>query len=815
MRAYARDRVTLPAAFEALGAYRRWITYALIPDPDKPGKTIKRPTDVRTGLYCKAIDPAHQYSYAEAAATGRPVGFVFHRDDGFFFFDVDGALEAAPGGGYQWNAQATELVGSLAGAAVEVSQSGTGLHVIGRGLTIDHSCRNIPAGLELYTHDRFCAMTFKQCAGDVRFDAAAPIQAIAQRFFPPNPHGDIAGWTAEPIEGFTGPADDADLLRAAIASGKKSAAAAFGTGNITFEDLWNANAEKLAVKWPSNDASGDFGHSEADAALASHLAYWTGKNCERIKSLMFQSALYRQKWEDRPDWLDTTILRAASVVTNVAQGRAPIPPPGMGADGAAIVTPSGIEMREGGREFMGVTDQIMFFAGCVYVVSENKVWIPSNGDMLDQSRFDIVYAGHVFPVDGEASKPTDSAWNALTKSRVLRAPRADRPCFRPEHPAGAIIHEGGRTLVNTYLPVETPRIVGDPSPFLRHLELMLPDARDRDILLHYMASMKQNPGEKFQWWPVIQGAEGNGKTMLDRIMRFSIGRRYCHLVNPEAMAKTGNQFNLWVTGNLYVGVEEIYVNNRRDFLDSFKATVTNEENPLEGKSANQTTGDNRINGLLFTNHLEAVPVTVDTRRYAIFYTAQQNNADIVAAGMDGGYFPDLYDWFKGKRAYAHLGPNYGYAVVNDYLANFELRAELDPANLCVRAPTTSSTERALRMSLGKAEQEILEAIDEGRPGFAGGWISSIALDRLLDMLRAAVPRNKRRGVLQALGYDYHPGLPDGRVNTIVSPDGGKPRLYVKNGHGAAWLKDPADIAKAYTAAQNGSTTEAAAARFAK
>lgn len=101
--------MSLPPSFAPLAAYRRFVTYELIPDPDRPGKTIKRPTDVRTGLYCKVNDPAHQYGYDEAAATGRPVGFVFHKDDGFFFFDIDGALEAAPGGGYRWSALAVEL----------------------------------------------------------------------------------------------------------------------------------------------------------------------------------------------------------------------------------------------------------------------------------------------------------------------------------------------------------------------------------------------------------------------------------------------------------------------------------------------------------------------------------------------------------------------------------------------------------------------------------------------------------------------------------------------------------------------------------
>lgn len=796
--------MTLPAALQPLAAYRRFVTYAAFPDPDRPGKTIKRPTDVVTGLYCNSNDPAHQYGYDEAAATGRPVGFVFNEADGFWFLDIDGALEDRPGGP-QWSGLATSLCQRLAGAAVEVSQSGRGLHIIGRGACPAHSCKNVPLGLELYTHERFVALTGTNAVGDAGFDHGASVTAIAAELFPPNEYGQIAGWTAEPVPEWDGPKDDAELIKIALASGKKSAAAAFGGQAVTFEDLWTANADKLAAKWPSD--KGGYDASQADGSLAAHLAFWTGKDCERIRSLMQRSALARPKWEDRPDWLETTIMRAASVVAKVATG---------GKSSAATeeaAAASGMALRTASKEYLAAGDQLEFFAGCVYVVSLHKVFVPATGDLLDKARFDVVYGGHVFPIDNQNEKVTDSAFDAFTRSRVFAAPRVAKCCFRPEHPSGAIVQEDGRAMVNTYLPIDTKRIDGDPTPFLAHLAKMLPDPGDRETLLHYMASMVQNPGRKFQWWPVIQGVEGNGKTLLDRIMSFCIGHRYSHLVNPEAMAKTGNQFNSWVQGNLYLGVEEIYVNNRRDFLDSFKATVTNDRVPLEGKGTNQETGDNRINGLLFTNHKDAVPINVDSRRYSIFYTAQQSAADLFRDGMGGNYFPDLYDWFYGRGSHAGQGPNYGAAVINGFLRRYVLRAELDPAQQCVRAPSTTSTSLALRLSLGRAEQEILEAIEEGRPGFAGGWLSSLALDRLLDTIKAAVPRNKRRELAQSLGYDYHPHLVDGRVNNTVAPDNGKPRLYVAMGHLCCNLTDPAAIAKAYTKAQDGHAGDAAAARF--
>jgi hypothetical protein len=428
--------------------------------------------------------------------------------------------------------------------------------------------------------------------------------------------------------------------------------------------------------------------------------------------------------------------------------------------------------------------------------------------LLNQSRFDATYGGHQFVLDPQGQKLSTSAWEAFTRNRVYKAPRCHALCFRPEQPSGALIPEEGRILLNTYVPIQTHRVAGDAGRFTDFMARLLPVERDRRILLTYLASMVQNPGYKFQWWPVLQGAEGNGKTLLLRVMSFAIGQRYTHLVDVHKMAKVGNNFNGWVQGNLFVGVEEIHVAERRDFLEAFKATVTNDRLPVEKKGVDQFTGDNRVNGLLLTNHRDGVPINIDGRRYAIFYTAQQSAADVERDGMGGAYFPDFYDWLRGRKAYEHLGPNYGYGVVNHYLASYALAEEFDPAGLCVRAPETSSTAQALILSRGRAEQEIAEAIEQGRPGFANGWVSSKAVDDLLERIRAHVPRSKRRELMLGLGYDYHPHLPDGRTNVVVQPDNSKPRLYARVGHIVCNITGAADIAKRYTADQNPSGANA-------
>lgn len=335
----------LSNALVGLTAFRRFVTYALIPHPEKPGKTIKRPTDVQTGLFCKAIDPAHQYSYAEAVAAaaretwrsvqgavGGGVGFVISEEDGFWFLDIDGAYDGA-----QWSPLAVDLCNRLNGCAVETSQSHTGLHFIGRGVVPPHACKNVMLGLELYTHDRFIALTDLCTAGDCLHDTTPAITQIVADFFPPSAASDIVGWTDEPCEGWDGPKTDDELLKAALKSGKNSAAAAFGGNHVSFEDLWTANEEALSKRWPGDKGAWD--GSSADAALASHLAFWTGKNCERIRNLMMQSALVRDKWEDRPEYVETTIMKVCAIVSKVATGKPPPPTPIDGTTGIDVRLP--------------------------------------------------------------------------------------------------------------------------------------------------------------------------------------------------------------------------------------------------------------------------------------------------------------------------------------------------------------------------------------------------------------------------------------------------------------------------------------------
>jgi hypothetical protein len=115
-------------------------------------------------------------------------------------------------------------------------------------------------------------------------------------------------WTDQPCPRWSGPEDNAELIKLALNS--KSAQSVFN-GKATFADLWNNNIEVLAATYPSNSTDRSYDYSSADAALAQHLAFWTGNNYERILTIMQESKLYREKW-NREDYLRRTILNACA-----------------------------------------------------------------------------------------------------------------------------------------------------------------------------------------------------------------------------------------------------------------------------------------------------------------------------------------------------------------------------------------------------------------------------------------------------------------------------------------------------------------------
>lgn len=423
------------------------------------------------------------------------------------------------------------------------------------------------------------------------------------------------------------------------------------------------------------------------------------------------------------------------------------------------VTPSPVP--GGGGPFLDPAQQAMFFAGCTYVVSLGKILTPK-GMFLDPGQFNAVYGGKQFVIkpDG-AGMTTDEPWKAATRGQLYKCPQVEFTRFLPSKPIDApIVDEFGNLAINTYRPARISMRAGDPTPFVNHIRAILPCESDTLVYLAYLAHCVQRPGVKAKWAPLIQSTEGAGKGLIASVMTHAVGRAFTHSVNARELGEGGGKFNGWMEGKLLIIADEIRVDDRRDMIEVLKPMITDATIEIQRKGVDQIIGDNVSNWLMFSNYKDAIPITNNSRRFAIFYSPLQTKADLIRAGMGSNYFGNLFGWLEQG----------GYEIVAHYLKNYVIPVDLDPAGMALTAPETSSHAEALIESRGQMEQRIADAVAEGKQGFRGGWVSSWQVSKLLG--GKVGPRTVAKAI-EALGY-----VNVGRSSSaVLMEDMSKPTLY--------------------------------------
>ena len=90
-------------------------------------------------------------------------------------------------------------------------------------------------------------------------------------------------------------------------------------------------------------------------------------------------------------------------------------------------------------------------------------------------------------------------------------------------------------------------------------------------------------------------------------------------------------------------------------------------------------------------------------------------------------------------------------------------------------PGTSTTDDVLEGSRGWLYQEIGEAIEQNKPGFRNGWVSSVRVGEMLGTRRAS--QRAINEALDALGYHRCKLWAKGRACALIQEGGVRPVLY--------------------------------------
>lgn len=299
---------------EELKNIPRWCGWTTI---TRNGKTTKPPVNVKTGTLHKPNEPDTWHSFQDtwefyqqncekrisSNFIIRGIGFLI--DTPYVGIDLDNCLDKN-GQILDWAKDIVQKVINI--TYVEVSPSGTGLHIFLQGEKTNSQCKKIGLGadktgkIEIYDSGRYFTITgilFQNSQPTIAYGETiqkylddltdfisqpnaplpVPIQSSINERKHINTEGEIYHSDAD-NDRYVANIPDAELLnKARTAKGKSGAA---------FRSLFDEYHKQDNVS-----------QNEDDLALCIKLAFWTRGDIERMDRLFRQSAMMRPKWDER------------------------------------------------------------------------------------------------------------------------------------------------------------------------------------------------------------------------------------------------------------------------------------------------------------------------------------------------------------------------------------------------------------------------------------------------------------------------------------------------------------------------------------
>lgn len=290
---------------DEMKALPRWVCWRAVPDPKSHSGISKQPVNPRTGGMAKSNDASTWSDFDTAVSASvdyAGIGFMFS-GSGYIAIDIDD--RPAELSAYK-NGERDNIFGQMHDAFhtyAELSQSGNGVHFIGRGTLPDKDFNNRSLGVEMYTGARFFVMTGNLIS---EYPDISDITETVQPFY--------AQYRTASKKKQTHPAEQLPMH----------------VGNLSANDVVErAKHSRQGAKFSalySGDISGYESPSEADMALCNMLAFWCQGDMQLMDEIFRSSGLMREKWDRKQSGTTYGAITLQKAVDSVTAGYSAHPP---------------------------------------------------------------------------------------------------------------------------------------------------------------------------------------------------------------------------------------------------------------------------------------------------------------------------------------------------------------------------------------------------------------------------------------------------------------------------------------------------------
>lgn len=250
------------------------------------------------------------------------------------------------------------------------------------------------------------------------------------------------------------------------------------------------------------------------------------------------------------------------------------------------------------------------------------------------------YHGLGTKIAAAGTSGTKSAANKLINSGLV--PQVRGKTYLPAQPTLTTWNNGtvsglfyNRWTAGTHWSLPEQVTDEDVAPWLDHITFLFPEPMERGELLNFMGHVVQRRGVKVRWAPLIISKQGLGKGVMMKPISAYLGANFKDL-EPAELAR---QFNGHWEHELIV-VEEMQRLDRIDAYEKLKAIITGTASNLltiERKFQEPYAIPNVVNVMFFSNHLDAVNMARDDRRFLVLTIPHEK--------QEAGYYTKIVNWY--------------------------------------------------------------------------------------------------------------------------------------------------------------------------
>jgi len=281
---------------------------------------------------------------------------------------------------------------------------------------------------------------------------------------------------------------------------------------------------------------------------------------------------------------------------------------------------------------------------------------------------------------------------------------------------------------------------------VKHLELIM-GVDNATTLLDYLAWCTQNIGKKILWSPLIQSAEGIGKSVIGTTMiNHVFGISNAEPISAEVVIapQTG-----WACNGVFKVLEEVKISghNRFETVNKLKTLITETKISRVEKYERSETVPMFANFLALTNFKDAVPVSDTDRRWWFVFCSPQSVKEIEK--LTG---KNKYDYFAPLHKLAEAGNPHGKefkkflterVISKDFTSSF--------------APVSEHKDHAVATEEASTPylSEMRELIEKGHTGVGVDVFAYNKLTEAMDvseLFDTSLPRHDVIGLIKRLGY---------------------------------------------------------------